>query len=235
MGKKCPYCGQPLHNTAFKCKRCNKWVVNEVFRELCEDDVKLIKDKDLMPFTPTLLAMMAIDLLKKDDSLEQDIQKQEEGKLNEKQQFNLLVFNSFCFFETICSFTKMKQRRRDTIKETLRVAILQGVAELFNKRVEHLPSSKVLIDHGKALYAKFQAILDGVGTNASSQLKASNAFGFIVFGDDSPISFTGLNLYAHFIETFKYMGKEFSKMFLVEEEDFDWQAILKLYLASHVI
>lgn len=225
MGKKCPYCGRPLHNAAFKCTRCNKWVDNEVFRRLCEDDVKLIKDKDLTPFTPTLLAMMVIDLRKEDNSLEQDIQKRQGKKLNEIQRFNLLVFKSFCYFETICSFVKMKQGRRDTIKETLRVVFLQGVAELFNKRVKHAPSLEVLIDRGKALYAKFEAVLDELGTSASSQLKASNAFGAIVFADDSSISFTGLSLYAHFMGTFEYVGKELSKMFLVEEEDFDWRAI----------
>jgi len=225
MGKKCPYCGRPLNNAAFKCTRCNKWVDNEVFRRLCEDDVKLIKDKDLTPITPTLLAMMVIDLLKKDNSLEQDIQKRQGKKLNEIQRFNLLVFESFCYFNAV-SFAKMKQGRRDTIKETLMVAFLQGVAESFNKRVKHASSSEVLIDRGKALYAKFEAVLHELGTSASSQLKASNAFGAIVFDDDSPISFTGLSLYATFMETFKHMGNEFSKMFLVEEEDFDWRAIV---------
>jgi len=234
MGKKCPYCGRPLHNAAFKCTRCNKWVDNEVFRRLCEEDVKLIKDKDLTPFTPALLAMMVIDLLKKGNSLEQDIQKRQEKKLNEMQRFNLLVFESFCYFEAV-SFAKVKQGRKHKIKGVLRDVLLQGVAQLFNKRVKHPPSSELLIDRGKALYAEFEAVLDGLGTNASSQLKASNAFGFIVFGDDSPFSFTGLSLYGHFMQMFKHMGKEFSKMFLVEEDDFDWQAILKLYLASHAI
>ncbi len=224
--KKCPYCGQSLSNIALKCTRCKKWVDNEVFRRLCEDDVKLIKNKDLAPFTPTLLAMMVISLLKKDDSLEQDTQKREGEKLNEIQRFNLLVFKSFCFFKSICSFVKMKQGCKPTITEMLRVALLQGVAELFSATVEHAPSLEVIIEQGKVLYVKFQAILSGLGTDASSQLKASNAFGAIVFADDPPISFTGLSLYSTFMETFAHMGKEFSKMFLVEEEDFDWRAIV---------
>jgi len=224
--KKCPHCAELLNNAAFKCTRCGKWVDNEVFNRLCEDDVKLIKNKDLTPFTPTLIAAMVINLLKEDDSLKEDIQKQEERRLNERQQFNLLVFRSFCFFEAICSFVKMKKGCKHTITEMLRIALLQWVGELFRAKVEHAPSLEVLKERGEVLYAKFQAILDGLETNASSQLKASNAFGFIVFGDDSPISFIGLSLYAHFMEMFKHMGKEFSKMFLIEEEDFDWQAIV---------
>lgn len=226
MGKNCPHCGQPLHDSAFKCTKCNKWVDNEVFRRLHKDDIKLIKDKDLIPFTPTLLAMMVIGLLKESNSLEQNMQKQQEKKLNEIQQFNLLVFDSFCLFNTASIFAKKKQGCKDTIKETLMMALLQGVTELFSNRVEYAPSSEVLINRGKALYDKFEAVLNNLGTNTSSQLKASNSFGAIVFGDNSPISFTGLSLYTHFMETFKSMEKEFSKMFLVEEDDFNWQSII---------
>jgi len=222
--KKCPYCGQSLDNAAFKCTRCKKWVDNEVFNRLCDDDVKLIKNKDLTPFTPTLIAAMVIDLLQKHDYLKEDIQKQYGRVLNDKQRFNLLVFESFCYFEPICSFAKMKQGCRHTIKEMLTVALLRGVAELFNATVEHAPSLEVLIERGKVLYAKFQAILKELGTDASSQLKASNAFGAIVLADDSPISFTGLSLYVHFMET--YRPGVFSELFLVEEEDFDWRAIV---------
>lgn len=226
--KKCPYCGQLLSNIALKCTRCKKWVDNEVFRRLCEDDVKLIKNKDLVVFTPTLLAMMVIDLLKKDNHLRKDIEKREKKTLNEIQRFNLLVFESFCYFEPICLSAKMKRGCKDTIKEMLRLALLLGVAELFNTTVE--PDSVISSGprpsvRGAVLYTKFEAILEALEPNTSSQLRATNALGSLVLADNSPISFSGLALYSHFMETFKHMGKEFSKMFLVEEEDFDWRAI----------
>jgi len=222
--KKCPYCGQSLDNAALKCTRCNKWVDNELFDRLCEDDVKLIKNNDLTPFTPTLIAAMVINLLKEDDFLREDIQKREGRTLNERQQFNLLVFSSFCYFESISSFVRMKKGCRPTITEMLKVALLQGVVELFNATVGHAFPVDVLKEQGKALYAKFQAILDELGTSASSQLKASNAFGAIVFGEDSPLSIRGLSLYTYFMEAFT--PDMFTGIFLVEEDDFDWQAIV---------
>ena len=225
MERKCPYCGQTLHYVAFKCTRCNKWVDNEVFNRLCEDDVKLIKGKDLIPFTPALLAMMIIAMLKEDDLAEHDMQRRWGKRIDMIERFSLLAFNSFCFFKA-ASFAKMKQGCKDIIKETLKAALLQGIAELFNERVKPAPSLDILVDRGSFLYAKFEAVLHELGTNASSQLKASNAFGAIVFKDNTPISFTGLSLYTLFMETFKNMEKEFSKMFLIEEEDFDWKAVL---------
>jgi len=225
INKKCPYCGQPLPDSAFKCSQCKKWVPNELFNRLCAEDIKLIKDKDLAPYTPSLLAMMVIGLLQENDSLEQYIQKQNGKNLDDQQRYNLLVFESFCYWEAIL-FAKEKQGCRKKIMDTLMYALLEGITDLFNSRVKRAQASQVLIERGKTLYTKFQLVLSDLGTNASSQLKASNALGTIVFADDSPISFLGLTLYSFFMETFKSLGKEFSQMFLVEEEDFDWQAIV---------
>ena len=226
MGKKCPYCGRPLHNAAFKCTSCNKWVDNEVFRRLCEDDVKLIKDKDLTPFTPTLLAMMVIDLLKK-EGLKESAQKLEGGTLNEKQQFNLLVFDSFCFFKAICSSVKIKQGRRDAIEGMLKLILLKWSAQLFNRSVKHTSSWEVLMERGIVLYAKFEAAWLKIPWEAgpASQMEAADAFASAIYADNDSNLLRGLNLWAYFMETVRHMGKEFSKMFLVEEEDFDWQAL----------
>jgi hypothetical protein len=225
INKKCPYCGQPLPDFAFKCSQCKKWVPNELFNRLCAEDIKLIKDKDLTPYTPSLLAMMVIGLLQKNDSLEQDIQKQNGKNLDDQQRYNLLVFESFCYWKAVL-LAKKKQGRKKEIMDTLMYALLEGITDLFNRRVKRAQSSQVLIERGKTLYIKFQLVLSDIGTDASSQLKASNALGTIVSADDSPISFLGLTLYSHFMEIFKSLGKEFSQMFLVEEEDFDWQAIV---------
>lgn len=228
--KKCPYCGQSLDNAAFKCTRCNKWVDNELFNRLCKDDVRIIKNKDLTPFTPTLIAAMVIDLLKKHNYLEEDIQKGEEKALNEQQQFNLLVFNSFSYFEAICSFVEMKKGCNHTIKEMLRVALLQGVAQLFNERVEHAPSLEVLKERGEALYAKFQAILDKIPWEASpsSQLEASNAFASAIFADEGPNLIRGVSLWTYFMITSSGQSDVFSQMFLVEDEDWDWRSVVGL-------
>lgn len=232
LTKKCPYCGQSLHIAAFKCTRCNKWVNNELFNTLCDDDVKLIKNKDITPCTPSLIAMIIFDFLKKDNSLEEDIQRVEKKTLSGEQQFNLLVFKSFCYFNSIGLIAHKKRRSRDAIMDALRNALLQRISELYLKKLEVLLTEKEMKEtveeykeRGKTLYRKFEAILDELGTNASSQLRATNAFGSIVLGEDSPISFTGLAFYTYLMETFQ-PGGAFSKIFLVEEEDFDWRTIV---------
>jgi hypothetical protein len=225
--KKCPYCGQSLDNAAFKCTQCNKWVDNEVFEKLCDEDIKLIKNKDLIVSTPTLMAVMVIELLKKDDYLKESLEKIERGTLNEEQQFNLLVFDSFCYFDAICSFVKMKKGCRNTIEEMLRLILLKWSAQLFSKRIEHAPSLEILMERGIVLYGKFQAAWDKIPWEASpsSQMEASNAFASAIYADEYPNLVRGLSLWAHFMETLRQMRKEFSKIFLVEEEDFDWRAI----------
>jgi hypothetical protein len=212
--KKCPYCGQLLDNVAFKCSRCKKWVEdNEVFNRLCEADIKIIKNNDLTPYTPSLIAVMVLELLKEDDYVKESLQKPEWETLNEEQQFNLLVFESFCYFETICSFVRMKQGCRDKITQMLKVTLLNGVTRLFNDRVEHTFSLDVLEKRGEILYTKLQAILKRIPWEASppSQLEASNAFGSVVFVEDSPLSFKGLDLYLRLWTTFGNMGRVFSK------------------------
>jgi hypothetical protein len=225
MGKTCPYCGGTLHDSAFKCKSCNKWVDNEVFKKLCEDDIKLIKEKDLTPYTPTLFGMMVYNLLKEDNSLKHSIPELQEKELNETQKFNLLVFDSFCFFKAALS-VNIKQGRKSIIKDALEFVLLRGVVNLFNERVKEAPPLKTLIGYGMVLYDKFEAVLHKVGTNADSQLNASNALGAIVFNDDSPISFLGLGIYTYFLHSFVNLTKEFSRMFLLEDDDFNWQTTL---------
>jgi len=234
LTKKCPYCGQLLDNAAFKCTRCNKWVDNEVFHRLCDDDVKLIKNKDLTPFTPTLVAAMVIYQLKESDPLEKEMQKLGKKKLTEEQRFNLLVFKSFCYFNSICSFAKMKHGCRDAIIDALRNVLLQGVSEIYLRKLERFPVEQEMKEtleahnkRGRALYTKFEAILDGLGTNASSQLEATNALGASVLCDELPISFGGLGLYTYFMKMFQ-TGRAFSEMFLVEEEDFNWRGIVDI-------
>jgi len=229
MGKKCPYCGRPLPNAASKCTRCNKWVDNELFNRLCADDVKLIKDKDLTPYTPSLMALMVIDLLKKEGlkRTAQKLEKEQGRELTEKQQFNLLVFDSFCLFKAICSSVKTKQGCRHKIQDMLRLILLKWSAQLFNKRAEHAPSWEVLMEQGIILYDKFQAAWLKIPWEAdsASQMEAGDAFASAIYADEYPNFVRGFNLWNHFMITLSLMRKEFFGIFLVEEEDFDWRAI----------
>jgi len=232
--KECPHCGQLLGSAAFKCTRCKKYVDNEVFNKLCDSDVKLIENNDLDIMNPTSMANLIIDRLKKGDYLKSFAEKK---TLNEEEQFNLLVFNSFCHFMATCRFAKMKEGCSQNITETLKVALLKCVAELYNATLEHAPSFpptteipfehdyETLVERGKVLFAKLQAILGEVHWEASgsSQLIASDAFASAVFGKDSPLLSSGLILWIYFMEMYtpKVLPNIFSRAFLVEEQDLD--------------
>ncbi len=223
--KKCPYCGQLLNNAAFKCTRCKKWVDNELFHKLSADDTKLIKDKDLTPFTPSLLVAMATPILN-DGSLEKRLEKIDGRKLNKSQRFNLSVFESFCFLTAISLSVRMKQGCRQSIEGDLILILLKRAATEHEGKAGSL--TELFFERGIPLFEKFQDAWHKIPLEAtpSSQMEASNAFGVIVFADESPISFTGLSLYTHFMVSLEAMREAFSKIFLVEEDDFDWRAIV---------
>ena len=198
---------------------------SEVFNRLCHDDVKLIRKKHLLIFTPSLAAFFIMGLFRDDD-----IRKLGEERLNKKQQFNLLVFYSFCFFYPFCRYVRMKQGREHVITETLKAAFLQGVVKLYNAKVENPPSSKILIERGRVVFSEFEAAADrwyGFSEDQqSAQLEVSDAFASAIFADNKPNLIRGMGLYIYFMNS--QLASEFPKWFLVEEEDYDWQAIARI-------
>jgi len=193
---------------------------SEVFNRLCDDDVTLIKNKDLIILTPSLAAFFVMSLLRDDD-----IRKLGDERLKKTQQFNLLVFYSFCYFYCVRSSAKMKRGHEPAITEMLRAAFLQGVVALYNAKVKNPPSSKVLNERGRVLYADFEAAADKYGfregEGLSAQLEVSDAFASAVFADDRPNVIRGMLLYVYFVNISYHLIDEFLKWFLVEEEDFD--------------
>jgi len=228
LTKSCPYCGQVLGNAYFKCTRCNKWVDNEVFHRLCDDDVKLIKNEDLVPVTPTLIAAMLVPVLKECNLLEELPTRLGIKNFTEEQQFNLLVFWSFCHFMAISTHTKMKRGHRDTITKELEVALLQLDAQVFTNRIKHATSLEALIQRGTVLYRKLEAAWDKCLREVSSPPEeVADAFAAAVFADNHPglLLLGGLELFLCFTKILERTRDDWSKMFLVEESDFDWQSL----------
>ena len=224
LDKICPYCGQLLHNFSLKCTSCNKWVDNAVFSKLCQDDITTIKENDLTIVTPSLLSMMIIGIIT-ESSLEESICKIHENKLNDTQKFNLLVFNSYSFYKATLG-TRKKQGHEDDIKEALNLAILHAISTFFVSVTRKSYPIKKLIYQGLNLYDQIESIVGSTGVNTDSMSRASNSLGSIILLDQSPLSFVGLSLLKHFFTQLVTLENEFSKLFLVEEEDFDWQSVI---------
>ena len=226
--KKCPHCGQSLHYAAIKCSRCKKWVPNELFDRLCDEDVKLIKNNDLTPYTPSLMAIMVIGLME-DSNLEKQVQKVLGERLNGRQRFNLLVFESYCYFLPITLSTKTKRGCRDTIRDSLKDKLVNGIiesAEVELSGTTHEESTRLLKAGGQALYNRFDDILKDLGTDTASQTRTATALASAVYGDKQANMVNGLPLYGQLMALSRQMVETFREMFLVEEEDFDWQAMM---------
>jgi len=226
--KECPHCGQTLRDAAFKCSRCKKWVPNELFNRLCDEDVKLIKNNNLTPHTPSLMTIMVIGLMQ-DSNLEKRVEKVLGGKLDGKQRFNLLVFESYCYFNAITLSAKTKRGCRDTIMGTLKDKLLNGIIESVGVEVSgttHDESTLLLKAGGEVLYDQFDDILEDLGTDAPSQVRNTMALASAVYGDKQADIVNGLPLYGQLLTLSRYMTEAFGEVFLVEEEDFDWQAMM---------
>jgi len=225
MAKNCPHCGQLLDDAAFKCSRCERWVPNELFRRLCAEDITLIKNSDLTPFTPSLVAAMVIDLLK-DSSLNRRLQ-EVGGGLSGKQEFNLLVFESYCHFNGIGHSAKKKRSCRDTIMHTLRDKLLAGIIESSSERtsrIKHEESMHSLGREGRLLYDRLEDVW-----KMPSPFEASEHLASMVIGDEQATIDNAVYLFTHLMHTLRSMEEIYAGIFLVEEDDFDWQALVGRY------
>ncbi|MFH1640168.1 MAG: hypothetical protein ABIB93_07680 [Chloroflexota bacterium] len=219
--KKCPNCGQMIEDAAFKCSQCHQWVDNEVFAKIGAEDVRLIKEKDLIIYTPGLLAAYITNFF-----LTEDLKKQVKKPLGEKPLFNLFVFYSFCYFYTARLHVGAKQGCRDMLMEMLKRGLLQGIVQLFIQGMPGATLLESLHKYGEALYQSFDTVMDGISleADAAAQIEAAQSLDTVVFGDERPDWLENVGLYRRFWVTVGEMNNIFSRMFLVEEADFDWRS-----------
>jgi hypothetical protein len=233
--KICPHCGHLLHNTAFKCDQCKKWVPNELFERLCDEDVTLIKDKDLTPITPSLMVTMLPGPLENGNT-DKQLLEMLGRKHTKNEQFKFLVFQSFCFYGPIRSFAHMKRGLgasdlscRQTIEKQLKIALLNRIIPLASWSTSESANKKsagMLRAEGEALYDDFDDIWEHMGTSTASQTRVTVALASAVFGENKADILTGLPLYTELLETSINLSKVYGEVFLVEEKDFDWQTIV---------
>jgi hypothetical protein len=233
--KKCPHCGQSLHGAALKCSRCERWVPNELFDRLCDEDVQLIKDNNLTVFAPSLMAIMVFDDLK-DSNFTKDIQKTLGRGLSGDEQFKVLVFQSFCQYNAIHLHAQMKRgfgsgglSFRYEIEKQLKVALLNGIIKSMRWTVSGLDYEKETRIYrltGEVLYDLFKDICEDLGTDTAAQTRNTIALASAVYGDSQANIFNGQPLYGEVMATSVGFREIYRDMFLVEEKDFDWQAMI---------
>lgn len=104
---------------------------------------------------------------------------------------------------------------------TLKAELLNAIIE--SSDVEE--PTRILRAEGEALYNKFDNIWKDLGTDTPSQARNTIALASVVYGDKQANILSGLPLYGQFIDMPFHMREPFGEIFLVEEKDFDWQAI----------
>lgn len=230
VGKRCPHCGKSLNDSMIKCPKCEQWVTHEVFDRLCAEDVTLIKNNDLDPMTPSMVALVVLSTVA-DSKLEDYLQKAPGRQLSAEQQFKLLVFEAYCRFEAIRMNAKTKRGCRDSIMKALKTTLLNEIAEAGVEYLEGVPGKTVSAEEysrvlellgGEAagVHDRLEAVRLPIG-DVPSQLRLGEALGSIVLGENH--LFDTLFLYQEYVGTLWYTREAASGIFLVEEED--WPSV----------
>jgi hypothetical protein len=215
--KYCPACGELQGIYAIKCHKCGSWVENDVFTRLNNADVELIKSKDLIIVTPTLL----VNILR--DSIEKDVKN--------IKTLKEALFCSYCYYSTLKLTVSSKAGSEDEIMKL--VASLLIMAAINGFKTELL-SDEVALDRifndCEDLYnqldnAALEVPYDPTNPNPSSFHMATR-FGQILYGKECNMV-DSLRLFTSYITTTNVFGQEFSKFFIVDEEDFDSEKISK--------
>jgi hypothetical protein len=213
--KYCPACGELQGIYAIKCDKCGSWVENDVFARLDNADVELIKSKDLIIVTPTLL----VNILR--DSIEKDVKN--------IKTLNEALFCSYCYYSTLKLTVSSKTGSEDEIMKLVASLLTMAAINSFNTE---LSSEEVALDrifnYCEDLYhqldnAAVEVPYDPTNPDPSSFHMATR-FGQILYGKENNIV-DNLRLFVSYITTFKAFEQEFSKFFIVDEEDFDWKKI----------
>lgn len=225
--KKCPYCGKKLHDKAFKCKKCDAWVDNDTFDKLCDEDVELIKDKNLIIVTPSLITLML--------SMGIDKRLRELTKKSKELYFREVLFHTYCYSNALNICAKKKAGMKDLLKKDLNIALILNTFLLIEKILPYKKKfqNKEVIEFGLDVFSQLDKIINeeilspkfDFDIPPESQVFIAKKMGKVIYEDKNTIE-KSLKLYAMFFITMHGFSEQFSSFFIVEEEDFDWKSMM---------
>ncbi len=219
--KICPQCRISLHKETIKCKNCGNWIDNDVFKRLSDNDVKLIKSKDLIPITPHYISLMLLEPLSKELLQMLDESEQSQIELGEA------IFYSYCYVATLNLKATKKTGKEKKIEEDLNIELISLVLSIFkemfpNQELNH----KDAIKFGLYLYRQLNKLHLQTfyrQDDEASMVIYAKRIGDIIYKEKYHLT-KSLNLYVHLIMSFKHFGEPFSELFIIEEEDFKLQS-----------
>jgi len=226
QSRKCPQCGLAISKYALKCEKCREWVDNDVFRRLSNDDVELIKTKDLAIVTPSLVSLMIRNMIKGD--LEEMKKKSDEKRVGIREA----IFLSYCYSNVLKLSASWKTGKRNLLNDeinncliSLALTLLEEISQ--DKKFNYNEALLLGLD----LYKQLDKVPEDVPItfiqpDASEMFLTAQRMGEIIYGKGENMININIWLFLFHINTFKYLSEPFSKFFIVEEEDFDWKSMI---------
>jgi len=211
--KKCSHCKSIIDDDFIKCPKCKKYVDNDVFNRLSKEDVEKIIKNDLSIYTPTLLALEMKTMYP--DDMFSDIKKKYQ---DQDIQYNYFLFTNYIFYK--CSVLRInikKESLREIIDEYKQL-IISLSANYFIEREEIKYSYDYLINQAYKIFEQ----LDNAMLMESPSITGKK-FAKIIFGKSDVL--LGFELHLRLTTYFNTVDT-FSSMFLVEEDDWDWEKLL---------
>jgi hypothetical protein len=230
--RRCGACGQGLIGTEFKCSACGAWVDgNPVFQKLCESDVKIIKSKDLLLATPSLLSFQATPFF------QQGITTLTRQLGTPQVENGYAYLSAYIHAKGSISATR-KANRAVFLDERIAIEFISNSLAVALFDIErsdstvgsHPPVRRGSADPRVAAGLRVFALLDHVEDQMGWESSTADMVGYakevgrIVLGDSVTLSQSIALL--PMLSGYTDLRDVYEKYFLVDEEDFPWGSIL---------
>lgn len=221
----CEACGDRLNNSCLtlKCVRCKAWINNNaIFARLVDRDIALIKERDLVPATPSFLSFQATEAFYRSIRSRTDRFQEAEAKTGDA------YFSAYLHATLVSTAARYKTQRADDLRERVGIEfIANALAVLFfdigpagSHRIQRSRADP-LVSEGLKVFRSLQR----VKTMPLEGLAIAEALCEIVYGEAN--IFRGTYLFLQWSETLfsTKLQQVYSRYFIVDEDDFQWQTV----------
>jgi hypothetical protein len=218
--KHCSLCGALLDLYSIKCSKCGSWTDNSVFTKLDSEEIEKIKKEDLIIVTPSLICLMFESIVKGEfDNL---------TKARSKDLINIMLFTVYCYSCGIRMFAIFKKGKRILLVEESENAFIRQFMFLLEKIAKGETFKPGFPIRAIKILRDLDAVLDKYRSNEinshASEFLLAQEWGKLIYNQNNINN--NMELLVNHTLIIEHFTKIFSKLFIVEEGDFDWKAII---------
>lgn len=224
--RRCQRCGDELHDTSLKCGRCGTWVEDSpVFARLGDQDIELIKAKDLAIAPPSFLSFQATELI-----LDDTVQRLEHLGIEQPESADA-YFSAYLHARPAVLAAHYKSDNTAFLRERVKVEfIANALAVVFFDIAsrDFLRIKRSTVDPrvcaGLRVFERLDRVREKYPASTADIFACGQEIGKIIYGDSSTV-FHNVQLSAEFWLNLSQLPPAYSGYFVVDEEDFQWQTI----------